>query len=193
MLQTILLLKLILPDNFYQPYAPNNFVDGARMQKLNRVHDLNYRYFHGIDARSKRFDCQSCHQIETFCAECHQAEEGDFNMSGTVPASHLKSGFFTYGVGTGGGEHATLARRDIESCIACHDVQGADPTCITCHQDADGIKGTNSKTHPSGFMNNEEGDWHSSQGSVCYNCHTSASPLSQAGTGFCGYCHGAIN
>jgi hypothetical protein len=179
------------PDDFYQPYAPNNFVDGAKMQKLNRVHDLNYRYVHGVDARSKRFDCQSCHQIETFCGECHQSEESDFNMSGTTPASHLKPGFFTYGVGSGGGEHAILARRDIESCVACHDVQGADPTCVTCHMDADGIKGTNSKTHPSGFMSDEEGDWHTSQGSICYNCHVSASPLSQSGTGFCGYCHGA--
>ncbi len=179
------------PDNFYQPYAPNNFVDGSQMQKLNRVHDLNYRYIHGIDAKSQRFNCQSCHQIETFCAECHQAEGGDFSMGGITPASHLKPGFFTFGPGTGGGEHAILARRDIESCVSCHDVQGADPTCITCHMDADGIKGTNSKTHPTGFMKDEEGDWHTSQGSICFNCHTSASPSSQPGTGFCGYCHGA--
>ena len=63
--------------------------------------------------------------------------------------------FTTIGVGTGGGEHATLARRDIERCISCHDVQGADPTCITCHLDSDGIKGTNPKTHPAGFMKGE--------------------------------------
>lgn len=64
--------------------------------------------------------------------------------------------FKTLGVGSGGGDHATLAKRDIERCMSCHDVNGADPTCITCHFDADGIKGTNPKTHPVGFMSNEK-------------------------------------
>ena len=59
-----------------------------------------------------------------------------------------------------------------------------------CHMDNDGIKGTNPKTHMSGFMNNEEGDWHGDFGAVCYNCHTDAGALSQIkGQGFCGYCH----
>ena len=86
--------------------------------------------------------------VETFCVECHQSENEDFAFGGIVPASHLKTTFKTIGVGSGGGDHATLAKRDIERCMACHDVNGADPTCITCHFDADGIKGTNPKTHP---------------------------------------------
>ena len=174
-----------------QPYAPNNFVDDPRAQKITRAHELNYRFFHGIDARSKNSECQSCHDTEIFCATCHQADNADFAMSGIVPASHLKQGtFVTFGIGSGGGEHAVLARRDIENCISCHDVQGNDPVCLQCHTDPDGIKGTNNKTHPTGFMRDEEGDWHNSQGSVCYNCHTNASPFGTAGQGFCGYCHG---
>jgi len=174
-----------------EPYAPNNFVDDARVQKVTRTHDLNYRFSHGIDARSKSSECLSCHNTEIFCATCHQSDNADFAMSGIVPASHLKQGtFVTFGIGSGGGDHAVLARRDIENCISCHDVQGNDPVCFQCHSDPDGIKGTNNKTHPSGFMKNEEGDWHDSQGSVCYNCHTNASPFSTAGQGFCGYCHG---
>ncbi len=178
-------------NDFYQPYYPSNFVDGAKVQAINRVHELNYRFSHGIDSKGKTAECQTCHQIETFCAECHQAEGEDFAFGGIQPASHLKSTFTTFGVGSGGGDHAVLARRDIESCIACHDVNGADPTCITCHFDADGIKGTNNKTHPVGFMRDEKGDWHDDNSSVCFNCHTSASPQSQSGIGFCGYCHGA--
>jgi len=170
-----------------QPFAPNNFVDDARTQKLTRAHDLNYRFLHGIDARSKKYDCQSCHQTEIFCATCHQSEGSDFAMAGIIPASHLKGDF----VSPGGGEHGTLARRDIESCIACHDVQGNDPVCLNCHIDSDGINGTNPRTHAPGFMKNEEGDWHDTQGSVCYNCHINASPMTPAGTGFCGYCHGS--
>ena len=177
-------------NDFYQPYYPSNFVDGAKVQAINRVHELNYRFSHGIDSRGKTSECQTCHQVETFCVECHQAENEDFAFGGIVPASHLKTTFKMIGVGSGGGDHATLAKRDIERCMACHDVNGADPTCITCHFDADGIKGTNPKTHPASFMRDEHGDWHNDYNSVCYNCHTSSSPQSQSGMGFCGYCHG---
>lgn len=179
------------PVDFYQPYVPNNFTDGVKQQQITRVHELNYRFIHGIDSKGKTSECQTCHQVETFCSECHQSESSDFAFSGIVPTSHLKSNFITIGVGTGGGEHSILARRDIESCVSCHDVQGADPTCITCHTDTDGIKGTNPKTHPSGFMSDTHGDWHDSPASVCYNCHTTASPSTPAGVGFCGYCHGS--
>lgn len=182
-----------LPDDFYQPYVPRNFSDGAVKQQIARVHELNYRFIHGIDAKGQTSECQSCHEVETFCANCHQSEGGDFAMGGIMPASHLKSGFFTLGAGSGGGDHAVLAKRDIERCTSCHDTQGADPTCINCHLDSDGIKGTNPKTHATGFMKDEFGDWHGSQGSVCYNCHTSQYPSSPPGNGFCGYCHGAID
>lgn len=188
---TTMLTEKNTGNDFYQPYVPDNFVDGAKKQQITRVHQLDYRFTHGIDAKGKTAECQTCHSIDTFCSECHQSENQDFALTGIVPASHLKSNFKTIGVGTGGGEHAVLARRDIESCMACHDVQGADPTCITCHIDNDGIKGTNPKTHPSGFMRDTHGDWHENSGSVCFNCHVGASPSTPAGVGFCGYCHGS--
>jgi len=175
--------------DFYQPYMSGDGIDGPKQQIIEKVHELNYRYIHGIDANNKVDECQSCHQVESFCAECHQSDNADFSLSGTVPLSHLKSDFKTIGVGSGGGEHAILARRDIESCTSCHDVQGADPVCVTCHLDSDGIEGTNPKTHEKFFMRYEHGDWHDDSGSVCYNCHTSATPSSPFGVRFCGYCH----
>ncbi|QQS38077.1 MAG: cytochrome C [Ignavibacteriales bacterium] len=188
---TSMITEMNTTDDFYQPYSSTNFVDGVKQQQITRVHELNYRFVHGIDAKGRTAECQTCHQVDSFCANCHQSEGGDFAMSGVLPASHLKPNFFTIGVGSGGGDHAILARRDIERCVSCHDVQGADPTCITCHLDSDGIKGTNPRTHERNFMSDNKGDWHDSQGSVCYNCHTSASPTSVAGVGFCGYCHGS--
>ncbi len=178
-------------DDFYQPYMPSQSIDGTKQQNIERVHELNYRFYHGIDAKSKASDCTTCHQTESFCASCHMSEEADFSMGGVAPLSHLDPDFKTIGVGSGGGEHAILARRDIERCASCHDIQGGDPVCITCHLDSDGIKGTNPKTHPTGFMRGNEGDWHNDMGSICYNCHTNASPNIPAGIGFCGYCHGA--
>lgn len=179
-------------DNFYMPYIQSTFKDGAKQQKITRVHSLDFRFSHGIDAKGKLSDCQTCHQTETFCAECHNpSTNGDYALNGIVPMTHLKPGFVTIGVGTGGGEHAKLARRDMNNCVACHDVQGADPNCITCHNDADGIKGTNPKTHVASFMKNENGDWHNDLNSVCYTCHTDANarPNGVKTLGFCSYCH----
>ncbi len=188
---TTSITEMNLPDDFYAPYYPSNSVDGAKQQAILKVHgDFGYRFSHGIDAKGKTNECQSCHQIETFCAGCHQSENRDFALGGIVPSSHLSPTFKTLGVGTGGGDHARLARRDIERCVSCHDVQGADPTCIVCHLDSDGIKGTNPKTHITNYLKDERGDWHDTQGSVCYNCHTSATPMSQQTSGFCNYCHG---
>ncbi len=189
-ISTTTITEFNTPDDFYQPYMPSQGIDGTKQQLIERVHELNYRYIHGIDANSKVTECQTCHEIQSFCANCHTSELADFSLGGVVPLSHIGPNFKTIGVGSGGGEHAILARRDLESCTACHDVQGADPSCITCHLDSDGIQGTNPKTHVSNFLRNEQGDWHESDGSICYNCHTSASTSSRKTDGFCNYCHG---
>jgi c(7)-type cytochrome triheme protein len=158
---------------------------------LQRAHDLNYRFTHGVDAKSKSSECYTCHAAREFCGECHEAGD-NVTSHGFKPASHLGAGFATFGVGSGGGRHAELARRDIETCVSCHDTQGGDPTCITCHADGDGIRGTDPRTHPSGYMRNEHGPWHENAGAACFNCHTdmNAHPGGTKGRNFCGYCHG---
>lgn len=178
--------------NFITPFSPHNFVDNTKQQNITRVHDINYRYTHGIDLKAKTTECQTCHQTETFCAECHASNGGDFALYGIVPSTHKSPNFVTIGVGSGGGQHAILAKRDVERCASCHDVQGADPICVMCHVDNDGIKGTNPKTHKTNFMrSSEDGDWHHDRGSVCYTCHTDANarPDGIKGVSFCGYCH----
>ncbi len=177
--------------DFYAPLTTYSLVDGAKQQAITRVHDLNFKFTHGIDSKSKTSECQTCHNKETFCAECHDSKGGDFAIAGMIPSNHKKAGFVTIGVGTGGGIHAVQARRDIEKCASCHDVQGGDANCVLCHTDNDGIKGTNPKTHIKNYMRSSKGDWHSDQGSVCFNCHIDANarPTGIAGNGFCGYCH----
>ncbi len=178
--------------DFPTPFSPHNFVNNTKQQNLTRAHDMNYRFTHGIDLKGKTTECQTCHQTETFCAECHQsAGKGDFALEGVVPISHKMANFVTIGVGSGGGEHSVLAKRDIERCASCHDVQGADANCILCHVDADGIKGTNPKTHKASFMRSSNGDWHNDINSLCFDCHKDANarPGGIKGVGFCGYCH----
>jgi len=185
---TNMLVEKNTAKDFYKPYSPSGFIDGTKQQQITTVHDLNYVYTHGIDLKGKESECQTCHEVETFCVECHTTPGGDYAISGFMPSSHKAKDFMIVGVGSGGGLHARDARRDIESCASCHDTQGGDPTCVICHNDPDGIKGTNPKTHPSGFMRDEHGDWHSDKNSICFNCHISAN---SPGIGFCGYCHGA--
>ncbi len=175
------------------PRAPRlTAIDRGQGMFLAKVHDLNFRFTHGLAAQQKKQECQSCHKEQIFCATCHAAG-GNVNQAAFKPLSHSKQFgiFVTVGVGSGGGGHATLARRDIESCASCHDVQGGDPTCLTCHTDSDGLKGTDPKTHTRGFMADVNGEWHSDPGSSCFMCHNdvNARPSGTRGQKFCGYCH----
>ncbi len=158
-------------------------IDRGQGMNLVKVHDLNFRFTHGISAKGHTQECESCHSKETFCNTCHGAG-GNVTQDSFWPASHNKASFKFV-------DHPRLARRDIESCIGCHDAQGADPTCVRCHYDHDGRKGTNPKFHSFSAMRDDEGTWHSDPGSGCYFCHTdpNARPGGVKGRGFCGYCH----
>jgi len=175
----------ILPNDYYGKYVPQ--ADGETGLVIQAVHDLNYRFIHQLDALGKDHDCSTCHEASFYCAECHASEN---NQAGIRPTWHGGPdwGALALSVGSGGGRHAELARRDIERCADCHDVQGADPTCLMCHTDFDGVRNTDPKTHDSGFMNRfgEGSDFHNDDASICFTCHVNTK---QAGIGFCGYCH----
>jgi hypothetical protein len=183
---TDLISTKILPNNFYANYSPQ--AGGKQTMVMKTVHDLNYRYIHQLDAAGKEKNCRTCHETSAYCSECHD-NGGATNQ--IRPAWHGGPdwGAIALGVGTGGGRHAQLAKRDIERCAACHDMQGADPSCLLCHTDFDGIKNTNPRTHEPGFSNRfgEDSDFHNDEGAVCFMCHTRTN---QPGVGFCGYCHG---
>ena len=133
-------LKAFTPkDLMTEPSAKTSTKDSPKQMLLQNVHDLNYRFTHGIDARARQADCASCHEAQTFCAQCHEAG-GNITQGRFKPASHMMPGFTTLGFGSGGGLHAEEARRDIESCISCHDVEGHDPTCLTCHTETGRVR-----------------------------------------------------
>ena len=178
-----------VPRDHYAPAAPKSTV-GGKTTVLQLVHDLNYRYTHPLDAKGKERTCATCHESATFCQECHSPGEG---LSLSKPEWHGGPdwGAMAGGVGTGGGRHGQLARRDIEACAACHETQGDDPTCLLCHTDRTVGRGNDPKTHRAGYA--DEGDaggtWHDDDGAVCFNCHLFRGPV--GGEGFCGYCHRA--
>ena len=171
--------------DYINPSAPS--IEGKNKMVIQRVHELNYRYNHGIDVNSKRMNCYTCHDESQFCVRCHLNDE---KIQILKPSWHSGKdwGAIVEAVGSGGGRHAQLARRDIEKCAGCHDTQGEDPVCLMCHRDFIPGKGNDLKTHSTGmFKGAGEGIWHVDDGAICFNCHTNSKI---AGTGFCGYCHG---
>ncbi len=164
---------------------------GAIVNKmlLNSNHALDYVYSHGLDASTKAKDCSVCHEAPEFCTACHQNEEDRIlnkpNFHGGLDWGAVIYGNVDFANDITGGVHAEMARKDIELCQSCHDVEGADPTCVKCHIDSDGIQNTDPKTHATGFMKNIQGDWCTEPISMCFVCHTPESK----GSGFCGYCH----
>ena len=166
-------------------FAPE--LEGSRGMVLERVHGLNYRFLHGLEARGKQSECIVCHDLETgfFCAECHNP-----TLNPDVkPVWHGGADWGSLAPGSGGGRHAELARRDLENCAACHDVQGEDPVCLLCHMDRLPGRGNDPSPHARSFAGDVgEGDFHHDDDAVCFTCHTRGSA---AGDGFCGYCHGS--
>lgn len=112
--------------------------DSPNQLGVQIAHDLNYRFTHAIDARSRLSDCARCHNQQSFCGRCH--EGGTVTQAGIKPASHNVAGFTTIGVGSGGGTHAQEARRDLENCMSCHDTAGSDPTCMMCHTESGRVR-----------------------------------------------------
>ena len=135
------------------------------------IHPGNYQFTHGLDAKSKLMDCSQCHDNKLFCNACHDANN-------RIPLNHSTA---TWRI-----EHGRAARADIENCASCH--EESDPTCGRggCHNDLDGVRGTNPPIHSLGGMLSAHGPWHSDNSYFCFQCHTNTQ---QPGTGFCGYCH----
>ncbi len=173
-------------DSVQTTSAPES--EGSDQLTVKRMHNLNYRFLHVLDARGKASACVTCHELDSgdFCADCHNpAKNADIR-----PAWHGGAdwGALAGGVGSGGGRHAELARRDLENCAACHGVQGDDPTCLLCHMDRTRGLGNDPQTHARSFAGDiGEGDFHDDDGAACFVCHTYRGPA--GGNGFCGYCH----
>jgi c(7)-type cytochrome triheme protein len=126
-------------DLMTDPRSKTSTRDGSAQMIQQNIHDLNYKFTHGIDAKSRQAECASCHSQQTFCVQCHETG-GNITQVRFKPASHLVAGFTTLGLGSGGGLHAKEAKRDIENCLSCHNVEGQDPTCLTCHTESGRVR-----------------------------------------------------
>ena len=99
-------------DNFGRDYLPKS-------------HRSDFISIHPIKALDNPQTCNKCHETK-FCNECHSR----FPMGTLRIKSHMMLGLNGQKYTAVFGEHATEARRNLQSCAACHP-EG--DVCIQCH------------------------------------------------------------
>ncbi len=122
------------------------------IRKPASIHLGNYILRHGKEARANRKRCKSCHTRSRFCISCHK-------RSG-VAKSNVKSPFNSPGLtrfhganwasatskGAARNRHASHARRNIGTCVSCHQERD----CTRCHSRRR-IGGLGQSPHRPGF------------------------------------------
>jgi hypothetical protein len=142
-------------DNFGRDYVPKS-------------HRSDFLATHPIKASSNPQQCYRCHDAVAFCNSCHSR----FPKGSMRIKSHLLGG--PGGIGDSGlngargsvynfalSDHATEARRNLQSCQTCHP-EG--DVCIKCHNSA-----TNNNPHPRSW---KSGNIKSkTNAKMCLKCH----------------------
>lgn len=123
-----------------------------------RFHADNFVEKHAVDVFASSADCQSCHNTERFCRDCHA-------RSGIAAESRMNAAFHT-GKANWVLSHGQAARTGMESCAACH----RQNDCVRCHS-ATGGWGVN--PHRSGFRASGLAERNSAS---CRFCHIGRLP-----------------
>lgn len=130
--------------------------DAARLNYIPKSHRSDFISIHPIKAQDNPQSCKRCHD-QKYCNECHSR----FPKGSLRIKSHMM-------LGTGGqgyspanaAEHATEARRNLQSCASCHP-EG--DVCIQCHSSG------KVRPHPKSWR---AGNFRErTDGKVCRKCH----------------------
>lgn len=130
-------------DNFGRDYKPKS-------------HRSDFIGLHPLKAKDSPQQCYRCHDQKSFCNSCHSR----FPMGSLRIKSHLMLGPNGQQYSFAIGEHSTEARRNLQSCAACHP-EG--DVCIQCHSSG------KVRPHPRNWKSGNLKD--RSDGKVCLKCH----------------------
>lgn len=121
---------------------------------IPKSHRSDFIAIHPLKAQGNQQQCYRCHDAVAFCNSCHSR----FPRGSMRIKSHLM------GVGPGSswaiGEHSTEARRNLQSCQACHP-EG--DVCIQCH--SSGKTNPHPRSWKSGNIKNK------TNAKMCLKCH----------------------
>lgn len=121
-----------------------------------RSHRSDFIGIHPIQAQNNQQQCYRCHD-QKYCTSCHSRfPKGSLKIKSHNPQGQGQS----YSVTNWKSEHATEARRNLQSCQTCHP-EG--DVCLTCHS------GGKTNPHPrswkSGNFKNRTNE------KTCLKCH----------------------
>jgi hypothetical protein len=130
--------------------------DAARRDYIPNSHRSDFISIHPIQAAGNPQSCYRCHEQKQ-CSQCHDR----FPKGSLRIKSHI-------GLGANGqwyspatvSEHATEARRNLQSCASCHP-EG--DVCVQCHKSG-GVR-----PHPRNWKSDNWKD--RTKGKVCLKCH----------------------
>ncbi len=127
-----------------------------RGEFMPKTHRSDFISIHAVKAADDPQNCYRCHE-SSFCLDCHQKirDKGTMNIK-----SHRKAG--TSQLYNFSAEHAAEARRNLQSCEACH--PDAD-VCVQCHRSG----GAN--PHPRNWNDIKDNYKNTSDGRTCRKCH----------------------
>ncbi len=129
-------------ENFGRDYKPKS-------------HRSDFISLHPLKAKDNPQQCYRCHD-QKYCNSCHSR----FPTGSLRIKSHLMLGPNGQQYSFAIGEHSTEARRNLQSCAACHP-EG--DVCIQCHSSG------KVRPHPRNWKSGNLKD--RSNGKVCLKCH----------------------
>ena len=139
------------------------------------VHPNDFISMHAQAARQDNPRCVSCHQLQTFCADCHRR----VGVARDAPSANRMAGrrfhpppeVWTVGPRSAL-HHAWEAQRNLNACVACH----VERDCTACHA-SKGIRGgAGINPHPPGFASGCKMPFKRNP-RPCLVCHASSDPV----------------
>ncbi|MCA9623467.1 MAG: cytochrome c3 family protein, partial [Myxococcales bacterium] len=114
------------------------------------IHPGDFLSMHAQAARQDNPRCVSCHQLTSFCADCHRrvgvARDAPSGSRLSGRRFHPPASVWTNGPRSAM-HHGWEAQRNINACVGCH----AERDCATCHADKGVRGGAGINPHPPGF------------------------------------------
>jgi len=143
-------------------HAGGDTGDNLSLSKFGRdskpkSHRSDFISIHPIKAQDNPQQCYRCHDAVAFCNSCHSRfPKGNLRIK-----SHMMTGPSGQKYSFAIGEHATEARRNLQSCQTCHP-EG--DVCIQCHSSG------KTRPHPRNWKSGNIKD--RTNGKMCLKCHS---------------------
>lgn len=137
-------------------------LDGTNLEKENfgrdshpRSHRSDFISIHPMKALDNQQQCYRCHDAKAFCNSCHSRFPTGMRIK-----SHLRVGESQAYLWKS--DHSSEARRNLQSCQACH---SDGDVCLKCHSAKSGAR---VNPHPREFKGSS---LRSRSDRSCRNCH----------------------